>query len=691
MLRNVLPLGLCLSAFLSFGTVIWSADPPDVEALTKSLSAKTPAEREKGIIALSQLGPGAGEAAGQIGRLLDDPSPRVRREALLCLEQIGPAAGAAVEPVMALLDKEDGAMKRGAIHVLGAIGVEAKEAVPRLREIAEDEKNPGMAAAALVALIRIQPDDKDLAASSIPMLLRALKDENVASYTEAGGALARSGAAAVPELTKVVQDHARDPAVAVRAAAVLGLIGPESAPAVPALIDALASDNVELQQRSAWALGVIGAEGAKVVEPLTKLFHSKNVAVRAAAVDAVGRFGSASPKAVPALMERLKDDDARVRREAAAALGALGPDAAEAVPALIEALRDPMGTVTLQAAASLGMIGSASVGPVSELLQDEELQGLALLILSDLGDDASEAIPAVVKLIGSRNDELVREAHLFLAQMGKKSQIAEGALLKSLKDEKSKVRASAAYALIRIGAGEQTMPILQEALSGTKDAHLQRISAWGIVRLNPAEATVKSVVPILIGGLKDAWPLVRRESAEALAQLGPKASAAVSDLAAVYPQEKDPVLRNAQIRALAAIGPAAEPALTTILQAMNDPAPYVRYSACYATGQIGPAASRAVPVLRNQIKGDDKFLAFVSSWALARIDPEQEGLADDIVPILKDYLEGHDSDVRIAALEALGELGRGAEPALNDIEAMTRDKDETVRDAAKLAREKIVR
>ena len=50
------------------------------------------------------------------------------------------------------------------------------------------------------------------------------------------------------------------------------------------------------------------------------------------------------PKAAPAVSELivvLNDPDIEVRRGAARALGQIGPDAEDAVPALIKALKDP--------------------------------------------------------------------------------------------------------------------------------------------------------------------------------------------------------------------------------------------------------------------------------------------------------------------------------------------------------------
>ena len=89
---------------------------------------------------------------------------------------------------------------------------------------------------------------------------------------------------------------------------VLGVIGPEAKPAIPALIDVLQEEDKYFRSHGAVALGKIGREARA---------------------------------AVPALIKALKDREEDVRREAAAALGRIGPEAREAVADLVELFKDP--------------------------------------------------------------------------------------------------------------------------------------------------------------------------------------------------------------------------------------------------------------------------------------------------------------------------------------------------------------
>jgi HEAT repeat protein len=75
-------------------------------------------------------------------------------------------------------------------------------------------------------------------------------------------------------------------------------------------------------------------------------------------------------KAVPGLLKKLQSPDMYDRESAASLLGELGADAAEAVPALVKKLKDdPRNTVRFSAAAALGRIGPWARAAVPDLIE----------------------------------------------------------------------------------------------------------------------------------------------------------------------------------------------------------------------------------------------------------------------------------------------------------------------------------
>ncbi len=160
----------------------------------------------------------------------------------------------------------------------------------------------------------------------------------------------------------------------------LGKLGPDSAPAVPALIDAL--DDEYCRYRAIHVLGQIGSAAAPavpmLVDRLTVTLANAEYRDRETEVAGIiwtlGRIGPPAMAALPVLRQALRDADSNIRYEAAHAVGELGAGAREAIPDLEVALHDreyvglyvyPYGqTVGEAAAQSLNKLrGAISSGP----------------------------------------------------------------------------------------------------------------------------------------------------------------------------------------------------------------------------------------------------------------------------------------------------------------------------------------
>ena len=107
-----------------------------------------------------------------------------------------------------------------------------------------------------------------------------------------------------------------------RTSAFLGFseLGPLAKPAVPALIDLLADE--EISEDAARALAAIGSEA---VEPLISALTNRNPKIRFGAIAALGGMGSDARQAVPALSHCLRDEQITVRLAAAEALKKIDP------------------------------------------------------------------------------------------------------------------------------------------------------------------------------------------------------------------------------------------------------------------------------------------------------------------------------------------------------------------------------
>jgi HEAT repeat protein len=131
------------------------------------------------------------------------------------------------------------------------------------------------------------------------------------------------------------------------------------APAIPALLEALADAQWSVRAAAADILGNIGPSAQTAVPTLIGGLDDENVWVRRNATEALGNMEHAAETAVSALSEALSDPDERVRRNAAVSLAKIGPAANSAVPALAKRFNDEGRYVRYYAAVALRRIGTA--------------------------------------------------------------------------------------------------------------------------------------------------------------------------------------------------------------------------------------------------------------------------------------------------------------------------------------------
>jgi RNA polymerase sigma factor (sigma-70 family) len=122
---------------------------------------------------------------------------------------------------------------------------------------------------AIKALGVLAQKDKKL----LPVLFAALMDSSNGAGEEAAYALATMGADIVPKLVDVLKEKSSAVAHA-RAALALRQLGPDAKPAVPALIDALKDEALQVRSYAANALGSIGPAAKPAIPVLLDTLES---------------------------------------------------------------------------------------------------------------------------------------------------------------------------------------------------------------------------------------------------------------------------------------------------------------------------------------------------------------------------------------------------------------------------------
>lgn len=249
------------------------------------------ARRVAAIRALGWLGPEAGTAATDMGWLTLDPDCNVAEAAVRALPRVilapdeclaiyrvvlrqracddartavmetlqppGIGAGAEIALLVGGLNDAQAAVRSAAANALGRWGRRAGAAAPRLDQLLEDPL-PGVRMSGAQALARLG-DHTPARIHRIANLLVNDPDEGV--RREAARALGMMGPDAAPELNALVR-AVRDPQPGVRLNAIeaLGLLGPAAGSSVPALEAARNNDPSGVGLQVATALEKIGVQ-----------------------------------------------------------------------------------------------------------------------------------------------------------------------------------------------------------------------------------------------------------------------------------------------------------------------------------------------------------------------------------------------------------------------------------------------
>ncbi|MEQ8766338.1 MAG: HEAT repeat domain-containing protein [Planctomycetota bacterium] len=478
-----------------------------------------------------------------------------------------------------------------------------------------------------------------------------------------------------------------------RAAWALGKMGPEAAPATPALIGALDDSSREVRRRAITTLGEIGpgAEEAiprliecldRVDDPTIPFYYGPPDGRRLAAA-ALGNIGRAS---VAPLRAALDDERENVRIGATIALGQLGPNAEDAVPDLVEMLGD-----------------------------DDRLAGPALFALQAIGPKAQAAEQPIRERLGEGGDSALGFAWA-LAAISPEDELARTTLERELKNESPEARSYAlvglsktpgAEAALRIGLQDDSpsMRISAAALSLQRSAtDPEAIRVLGDLLISQRSIAIPAAVSLLSAGpasapvftkvMNDeaAAASVRDASAAALLKL--RGDSAARDHLKQAITSADPRRRTAALQTLTIAGPAAVPILRG---AMSHSIRRVRIEAAMILLEIDPRDEAAFSMIDGALrenaseKGSEptseeqahiaglvqQLAESAKERALGIFSHEDpaEVLIDfgaAAVPQLLPLIEDPDPFVRLRAIDMITLLEAGHESALRELIQLTK-------------------
>jgi HEAT repeat protein len=412
------------------------------------------------------------------------------------------------------------------------------------------------------------------------------------------------------------------------------------------------------------------------VDKLTEQLASKDLPARREAAFQLLHLGAKAKPALPALLKALDDDDKQIWSYAIGAIAAIGPDAQEAIPVLIDRLDGRKGRGrgrerdlrqgVMRTAYALSRIGAPAVPPLIEALgqNDTTLKIGAARALGGLGSAAKEAIPALIKNLGDNQDPVRDETAQTLALIGAD---AGPALVAALQDSEARRRAGAANALAQMdppfksAAKDVEQAATKESDPAARTALFGALAKTGVA----PDRCVALILPAVI----DENEALRHAALNALLSNTAVRNAALPKLSTLL-KDNSPVTRERAARAIGRIGPGAIDALPALLEAARAADGASAYADALA--QIGPKALPALLDILQKSKPEQ------SKWVLRTL----HSFGPPAVPVLGEALKSNNPEVRVAAANAVGEMGRDAVGAATPLFVLTKDSTPAVQAAA---------
>jgi HEAT repeat protein len=496
--------------------------------------------------ALGDYGALAKDAAGDLVKILNDNDPVVQYHAAIALGKLEDKSDATVAALIEKATSKDARVARAAISALKNLKPGPERVTAALKN-ALKSNDQAITLHALEAIV--EEGDK-----ACPLLKETLKEPETAYLAcTAIEQIGPPAADTVPELTELL-GKTKHSQLLIQTLLALAAIGPAAQPAESAILPHLemtTDDTVPVA--AAYALGAIGAKDAGA--PLKKALSKNDPFLHMVASWALAKLNpndqQLMKEAVSELAKGLANEKPQMRTAAAKGLQMLQAPPEMVGPALMAVANDPDPDVSTNVVSALAGLGESVVPRATKALQNPKARPLALRVLTKLGPKASGAVDALVAISKTGDPEVREQVYFTLAAIGPKAASATDTLSNAISSDDERVRESALYALREIGPGAKaaTRPLLRKMEADRSFDSLA--AAWALSRIASGnEAVAKRVMPVLLRGLSSDDEQTRLNSAEAIAEWGPRGSQAGSELKKAAHGDKSPVVREAAEAAL---------------------------------------------------------------------------------------------------------------------------------------------
>jgi HEAT repeat protein len=350
---------------------------------------------------------------------------------------------------------------------------------------------------------------------------------------------------------------------------------------------------------------------------------------------------------LPRLIAQLRSPDPDDRWRAAEVVGNLGANAEEAVPHLIRALADPNDKVRFHVRVALSQIGSVARIELIKALNGKDLQ-LRLGAILTLGFSD----PRIKRGFSGEDDRAVFPF-----------------FLKCLSDKETEVRSSAAscfFVIIRgLPIGEERkngIKALVESLDDTnEEVQVGALRSLKVIAGNTKnKSSLRDSAGIVAKLLGKGRPAVRAAAATALGEYSPDDQEIISDLVSSYLHDSEPDVESAAYFAIGRLGSGRTLAIGLLCKSLDDKSRGLRLKAIQALNLVAPLPAKYLPRIIKSLSDEDDEIKELSAEVVGRAGPE----ATNAVSSLEKGIANCKLKVRVSFASALWEITHKPQPAI---------------------------
>jgi HEAT repeat protein len=317
----------------------------------------------------------------------------------------------------------------------------------------------------------------------------------------------------------------------------------------------------------------------------------------------------------------------------------------------------------------------------ADLLKDEDwsIRTQVLMVLGNMGADASIALPQIMAVLDDDNEHVRRSAASALTRVPATTRETRLALVQALESDDRYLRTQAGYALAKAKDGSAVVATELARIAASENRQAS-MTAFNVLEKQSAVDVVPLLVPMLISNDQQ----IRQNAARVLGNFGPEASGAVPTLITLLDQYPHYLMA---VHTLGRIGPGAKDAVPALLLLFerSDPSRELRLAITVALTRIGPKPQQAVPLFRQEMAQQDmseasgRYRAVLVEAIIAMSGPDDPVVQNYVKRLVRD-LHSWMAFTRVEAVQGLVAMGPAAAPAIEALrDSLHNDKEPKIR------------